>query len=473
MLDPASSHYDVLHRWIKEGVKPDAEPIAARPNAIEVLPKEIDLDLPGRTQRLVVIARYPDGTTRDVTREAASARTTRRSPRSPTTTKSPASAGARPPSSCAYEGNYGVANVSVMGDRTGFAFAPMPEHNFIDRHVNAKLAKRKILPSGECTDAEFLRRAYLDLVGIPTAARAKAFVEDNRPSREKRTRLVDELIGSRDFVAYWSNKWADLLQNNSKTLGDDGVWVFREWIRQSVAQNKPYDAFARELLTAQGSNFANPAVNYFRTLKDKDDARALTTNKITEDVSQTFLGVRFNCNKCHDHPFERWTQKQYYEFGAYFARVAFKPGGRPGEEVVYTNYNGGEVTHPKTNLVMAPKVPYGQEPDVSGARVRQDAFAQWMTSSDNPLFARSYVNRVWSYFFGRGIIDPVDDIREQPAGQSRTARRGSPPTSSRTASTRASSCERSPPRAPTRQASRRTSGTRTTRSTSATPCPAG
>jgi hypothetical protein len=132
---------------------------------------------------------------------------------------------------------------------------------------------------------------------------------------------------------------------------------------------------------------------------------------MTEDVSQTFLGVRFNCNKCHDHPFEKWTQAQYYQFGAFFARVAFKPGRERGEEVVYTDYKGGEVKHPKTDTAVEPVVPYGEEPDLAHARFRQEAFARWLTSKDNPLFARSFANRCWSYFFGRGIIDPVDDIR--------------------------------------------------------------
>jgi hypothetical protein len=228
-------------------------------------------------------------------------------------------------------------------------------------------------------------------------------VEDSQPSREKRQQLVDQLLGGKEFVDFWSNKWADLLQCNSKTLGEKGVWVFREWIREAVAQNMPYDQFARTLVTAEGSSLTNPPVNYMRTLRE--------TGKITEDVSQTFLGVRFNCNKCHDHPFERWTQDQYYQFGAFFARVAFKPGQRPGEEIVFDNFRGGEVMHPKTAKVVEPKVPYGDNPDWKEARVREEAFANWMASPSNPLFAKSYANRVWSYFFGRGIIDPVDDIR--------------------------------------------------------------
>ena len=403
VLEVGSRRYNIILQWIKEGAKYEPDAGTARPASLEVLPRDVALDLPGRTQRLIVLAHYPDGSVRDVTREAVL------SSNSVDTAaiKGNQITGLRRGEAAIlirYEGNYGVANVSIMGDRTGFAFASMPEYNFVDHHVNAKLEKMKILPSDECTDAEFIRRIYLDLTGLaPSAEQARAFVEDSTPSPEKRQKLVDQLLGSKDFVDFWSNKWADLLQCNSKTLGEKGVWVFREWIREAVAQNMPYDQFARTLVTAEGSSLTNPPVNYMRTLRE--------TGKITEDVSQTFLGIRFNCNKCHDHPFERWTMDQYYQFGAFFARVSFKQGSHPGEEIVYDNFNGGEVTHPKTSKVVEPLVPYGKNPDWRGARVREDAFASWMASKDNPFFAKSYANRVWSYFFGRGIIDPVDDIR--------------------------------------------------------------
>ena len=398
-----SRQYKLIYQWIREGANFDPQPSTARPTQLQVLPADVALDLPGRTQQLIVIAKYPDGTTRDVTREAI---LTSNSVEVAKITGSQITGLRRGEAAILvrYEGNYGVVNISVMGDRTGYAFSPMPEYNFIDHHINAKLEKAKTLASDECTDDEFMRRIYLDLTGVvPTSDVARAFYDDPTPSQEKRHKLVNELMSTRDYVAFWSNRWADLLQCNSKALGEKGVWVFREWIRQSIAQNKPYDKFVNELITAQGSSFTNPAVNYYRALRD--------TGKITEDVSQTFLGVRFNCNKCHDHPFERWTQDQYYQFGAFFSRVAFKPGRQPGEEIVYANYNGGEVMHPRTGATMTPTVPFGAEPDVAHARVREDAFAAWLTSKDNPLFARSYVNRVWSYFFGRGIIDPVDDIR--------------------------------------------------------------
>ncbi|MCI0537360.1 MAG: DUF1549 and DUF1553 domain-containing protein, partial [Verrucomicrobiales bacterium] len=232
----------------------------------------------------------------------------------------------------------------------------------------------------------------------------------------KREKLIDELIGSKDYVEFWANKWADLLQCNSESLGRKSVWAYRDWIRKSIAANKPYDRFVREVLLASGSSWQNPAVNYYRVLREP--------GKIVEDVSQTFLGTRFNCNKCHDHPFEKWTQSQYYESAAYFAQVAIKPGpvGRERiavgenysvteEEVVYRNYDGGEVKHLKTGMAVKPRVAFGQTRPFAEDEDARTAFVDWLTAKENPLFAKSAANRIWSYFFGRGIIDPVDDIR--------------------------------------------------------------
>jgi hypothetical protein len=411
VFDVGSRHYNVIRDWIAEGTTPEPDAKTAKPVKLEVTPAAVDLDLPGRAQRLMVVARYADGSTRDVTRDAILSASNIEAVK----VDGAKITGLRRGEAAIlvrYEGNYAAVGVSVMGDRTGFAFAPTPVYNYIDEHVNAKLAQRKVLPSDECTDGEYLRRVYLDLIGLPpTADVARAFLANPSPSQEKRRQLVDRLLGSKDYVAFWSNRWADLLQCNQKALGEKAVWAYREWIRESIAQNKRYDQFAYELITAQGSSLSNPAVNYLRALKDKDDKGVATPNKMTEDVSQTFLGVRFNCNKCHDHPFEKWTQRQYYEFGAFFARVAFKPGQRTGEEIVYADFRGGENVYPKTEQPLPPHVPYGQQPDVEQARARPDAFARWMTSSENPLFAKSFANRTWSYFFGVGIIDPVDDIR--------------------------------------------------------------
>ena len=410
-LSPGSRQYEAIVQWIREGVHEEPDLATARPNQLEVLPSHVDLDLPGRSQRLVVIAKYPDGTSRDVTRDAVITS----SKDEVAKVAGPVLTGIRRGEAAVlvrYEGNYAAVNVSVMGDRAGFAWSPQAEFNFIDKHVNTKLLKRKTLPAEECTDAEFVRRAYVDVTGlIPTSAQARAFLEDTTPSRQKRESLAAKLIGGKEYVDNWSNKWADLLQCNTKALGPEAVWAFREWIREEIAQNKPYDQFVYEIVTAQGSSLTHPAVNFYRALRDKDDNGKATPNKMGEDITQTFLGVRFNCNKCHDHPFERWTQKQYYEFGAFFARVNFKAGPHAGEEIVFADYRGGENLQPKTQAIAAPHVPYGKQPDVDSAHYRQEAFGRWLTAKENPLFARSFVNRTWSYYFGIGIIDPADDIR--------------------------------------------------------------
>lgn len=403
VIKPGSREFKLLRDWIAQGAKTEAVK-GARAVSVEILPGDVEMDLPGREQQMLVIAKYTDGTTRDVTRDAHFS----------VSNIEVAKAGAdgvikglrrgEAAILVRFEGIYATKLLTIMGDRTGYQWADVAENNFIDQHVNAKLRRMKIIPSELCTDAEFLRRASLDLTGLPPKAeRVRAFLSDTTPSKQKREKLIDELIGSPDYVKAWANKWADLLQCNSENLGQKGVWVYRQWIAKCIADNMPYDKFVRAVLLAEGSTYQNPAANYFRVLKEP--------GKITEDVSQTFLGVRFNCNKCHDHPFEKWTQNQYYEFGAHFARVAFKKGTMPGEEVVYRNYNGGEVKHLKTDMVVAPKVPFGSEREMKADEDRRDPFVDWLTSKENPLFAKSMANRAWSYFFGKGIIDPVDDIR--------------------------------------------------------------
>lgn len=401
VLPKGSEYYNLIRQWIAEGTK--SQPLSARANSLEVIPEVINLDLPGRSQQVLVIAHYADGTKRDVTREAI---ITSNNIEAIALKENNVIALRRGEGAVLirYEGNYATRPVFIMGDRTGYAFEQRPVYNYIDSLIDAKLKKMKISPSPLCSDADFIRRVSLDLTGQPaTEERVKAFLAEPSESRIKREHLVDELLASDAFVDRWTNKFADLLQCNSKTLGSKAMWMFHNWIHEQVAANRPYDQFARDILLAQGSSYTSPQVNYYRTLRD--------VGKITEDVSQTFLGVRFNCNKCHDHPFEKWTQTQYYEFGAYFARVAFKRGHLPGEEIVYNNYAGGEVHHLKTDMVMTPHVPYGSAEDTAKVPDRRIAFVDWLVSPDNPYFAESMANRMWSYFFGRGIIDPVDDIR--------------------------------------------------------------
>jgi Protein of unknown function (DUF1553)/Protein of unknown function (DUF1549) len=417
-IRPGSRYHGLLRQWIAEGAA--FEPVAvARATNITILPETVEIDLAGRRQQFLVIASYPDGTTRDVTREAI---LTSNNDEIATVKGSTLYAMRRGEMAVLvrYEGLYASREAVIMGDRSGFAFAPMPENNYVDKFINAKLQRMKINPSDLCTDAEFIRRVYLDLTGQPPAPeKVREFLADTTETKRKREALIDALLASPAAADFWANKYADLLQCNSENLGKKGVWVFRNWIRDQFAANRPYDQFVRDLVLAKGSTFETPAGNYLRALRDP--------GKMTEDVSQTFLGVRFNCNKCHDHPFERWTQNQYYEFGAYFAQVAFKKGtlGRDhfisagntyaedqvSETIVYQNYDGGEMRHLKNDKVMAPKPPFGKARDIAAGEDRRAALADWLVSTDNMYFAKSAVNRFWSYFFGRGIIEPVDDIR--------------------------------------------------------------
>jgi hypothetical protein len=410
-----SREYNLLRDWIREGA-PREDVAVGRAKSLEILPVDINLALPGMSQRMVVLAKYADGSVRDVTRDAVLSSNNGDVAQVKDGVVSSVRRG-EAAILIRYEGNYSAREVTVMGDRSGFEWVEAPEYNYIDRHVYAKLKKVKALPSDLCTDAEFIRRVSLDITGLPPRAdQVRAFLADATDTRVKREKLVDALLASKDYVEFWANRWADLLQCSSESLGQKAVWQYKDWIRAAIRENKPYDQFVREVLLAEGNAYKNPAVNYYRVLREP--------GKIAEDVSQTFLGVRFNCNKCHDHPFERWTQNQYYEFAAYFSRVAIKRGFMDrevvkdegsgteriiSEEVVYRKHDG-EVTHPKSGKAMTPHAPFGtaKAADEDDRRV---AFVEWLTSKENPIFAKSMANRTWSYFFGRGIIDPVDDIR--------------------------------------------------------------
>jgi len=393
--------YELLRQWIADGVALDLD--SPRVTSIEIRPQDPQLPLPGMRQQMAVVATYSDGTVRDVTAEAfvetslAEVVEVDKQGTATAIRRGEAALLAR------YEGRYAATTVTVMGDRTGFVWQEMPEYNFIDTLVYDKLERVKIEPSEICTDAEFLRRVYLDLTGLaPEPAEIRAFLADPSPLQAKRDAVIDRLIGSPQFVAHWSNKWADLLQVNRTFLTEKGAWALRDWIRRAVAANTPYDEFAKTVLTASGSTFENPAASYMRVLREPDLAM--------ENSTQLFLGVRFNCNKCHDHPFERWTQNQYYDLAAYFVQVGRKPGLVPGDEVIY-NAQGGEVNHPRTGEPVAPHFPYEHADVAPDGLPRREQFAYWATSKENPYFATSYVNRIFSYLLGVGIIEPVDDIR--------------------------------------------------------------
>jgi hypothetical protein len=420
LMKPGEPNYELLRAWIAAGVKPDLN--APRVTKVDVLPKNPSVPLPKMTQQMVVHATFADGSVRDVTAEAfvesGNIEVIEAS-------KDPTKSGlvtmlrrGEAPVLVRYQGAYAATTLTVMGDRTGFAWEQPPTNNYIDEHVYKKLALVKTAAGQLCDDAEFVRRVSLDLTGLPPSMEAvQAFVDDPRESRIKRDELVDKLVGNPDYVEHWTNKWADLLQVNRKFLGEEGSVAFRNWIRGAVATNLRYDELVRTILTASGSNQSNPAASYFKTLR--------TPQETMENTTQLFLAVRFNCNKCHDHPFERWTQGQYYHLSAYFAQVARKKDPAAGDkkiggsavegatdlfEIIY-DAAGGEVKHDGTGQVAAPQFPYEHGDKAADAATRRQQLAHWVTSKENQYFAKSYVNRLWGYLLGVGLIEPIDDIR--------------------------------------------------------------
>ncbi|HVS36143.1 MAG TPA: DUF1553 domain-containing protein [Gemmataceae bacterium] len=416
VMQPGEPYYELLRMWIAQGVKLDLNsPRVAR---IEVFPKGAVVPLPGMKQQFAVYATFTDGKVRDVTSEAflessnTEVLTVTRQATGTAVRRGESTILAR------YEGAYSASQIVVMGDRSGYAWKDVEAYNYADALVYDKLRLIKEQPSGVCTDAEFIRRVYLDLTGLaPQPNDVRAFLADGRPQRVKRDELVDRLIGSPEYVEYWTNKWADLLDVNRKFLGEQGAEKYREWIRKAVAGNMPYDQFAHAILTASGSNMDDPPASYYKILREPDAAM--------ENTTQLFLAVRFNCNKCHDHPFERWTQTQYYDLAAYFAQVdrledphfkGQKVGGTDVESAkplveIIADKKDGDVKNTRTGLVAKPTFPFPVDDPAPPNATRREQLAHWVTSRENPYFAKSYVNRLWSYLLGVGIIEPVDDIR--------------------------------------------------------------
>jgi len=401
LMKPGEPNYELLRDWIASGVPLDLD--KPRVAKIEVFPKEPTIPLPGMKQQMIVLATYSDGRVRDVTAEAFVESSLSEVAEVDKTCLATAVRRGEAAMLARYEGAYAAVTLTVMGDRSGFEWKQPLENNFIDELVDQKLKKRKILPSDPASDADFLRRIYLDLTGVtPSPETVRAFLADTRDARLKRDEVIDRLVGSTDYVEHWTNKWADLLQVNRKFLSEKGAWALRNWINKAVAANVPYDQFVYTVLTAGGSTFENPPAAYLRTLREPDAAM--------ENSTQLFLGVRFNCNKCHDHPFERWTQDQYYKLSAFFAQVGRKAGDKPEEEVIYDT-TVGEVMHPTSGKAVAPSFPYSHADLAAQDVSRREQFARWVTSRENQYFAKSFVNRMWAYLLGIGLIEPIDDIR--------------------------------------------------------------
>lgn len=406
-IDRKSEAYLKLLTWIKQGV-PFAIEGEPKLDTVSVEPREQSYKK-GAAQKLKVTARYSNGTTRDVTN--LTDYLSQDKEMAVVDEHGQVKVGAISGEGVIvvrYMGLVDVARITVPADKIlpPELYAKLPVNNEIDRLVHERHQKLGILPSETCSDEEFLRRASIDLIGkLPTVEMAKKFLADSRA--DKRARLVDDLLEQPNYADHWAVKWGDLIRPNPSRVGVKPVYLLDTWLRDSFRQNKPYNTMVRELLTAQGSTHDYGPVAVFRDKREPVDASSF--------VSQIFLGVRLDCAKCHHHPSEKWTQEDYYQLAAFFGQMKRKGQGISAPisgEPEYWWYGGkGEVTHPITDAVMTPKPPDGPEmPYVEGQDPRV-ALTDWMAGSENPFFAKAIVNRIWSDFLGRGIVDPVDDIR--------------------------------------------------------------
>ena len=395
-----SDMYGTLLRWIEAGAPADSGEVP-KLTSVEILPPSSVLDGKGETQKLTVWARYSDGTDRDVTSLAYYL-----SSNDTAATVSPegvVTAGDRGEAfiTARFETRTIRTQFIVLPKGLQFTFPGVSEDNPIDKLIDQKLRKLRVAPSEAASDEVFLRRVTIDIIGLlPTVEEYRKFMSRTEPN--KRALLIDELLSRKEFVELWVLKFAELLQiRSSDQVSYKAMLRYYDWLTAKIAGNVPMDQMVRELLSAKGGTFENPATNYYQNETD--------TLKVAENVAQVFMGMRIQCGQCHNHPFDRWTQNDYYGFAAFFSQVGRKQGEDPRETIVF-NRGEGEVTHPVGGRVMAPKFLGGEEPDVKG-KDRREVLAEWLASPRNPYFATNLANMVWAHFFGKGINDPVDDVR--------------------------------------------------------------
>jgi len=398
-----SESYDRIYRWLNAGVPMDDLTKLAKPISLEVLPKQLLLEAPDQKFRITVRAHYADGTDRDVTSMAlflssndGSAKIDKEGVIT-TGQRGEAFVMAR------YATFTTGAQVIVIPKGLQYTKPKIEEWNYVDTLVNAKLDKMRMLPSGICDDETFLRRAYIDITGtLPTPEEVTKFEADK--NEKKRAAKVDELLERKEFVDIWALKWSELLQvrtDNNNQGSYKAVLSYYTWIRERLAKNIPINEVARELIAASGSNFENPAANYYQLETDP--------LKLAEDTAQAFFGTRIQCSQCHNHPFDRWTMADYRGFVAFFTQVGRKNGEDPREKIIF-NSGGGESKHPVTGETVPPRFLGEDAPDTKG-KDRRQILADWVASPKNPFFPQHIANLVWAQYMGRGIVEPVDDAR--------------------------------------------------------------
>ena len=400
-IDQDDAIFKTLHDWIATGAADD-EQTAPELEEILVLPRDMVLVGKDAGMQLLVSARYADGTDRDVTDlalwsssnsataeidEAGHVRSARRGE---------AVLMAR------FGGKAAIAQALVHEDDSPFTW---PEHlradNVVDEHIYGKLQRARTLPADLCSDSTFLRRVYLDLLGVlPTPEEARAFLADN--STDKRDQLVDRLLERPEFAAVQAMNWAEVLQIDANTMGRKGATLLGQWLREAFEQKRPFDEVVRELLTSEGATYRNPPANFHMISRQP--------HLLGERAAQVLLGVRLQCAQCHDHPFERWTMDDYFGFAAFFGQIGRKQALDPDEWIVWGR-RSGVVRNPRDNSVAEPLLLGGGLAKVASGQDRRSVLADWLVAPENPFFARNVANRVFARMFGRGLVEPVDDVR--------------------------------------------------------------
>jgi hypothetical protein len=401
-FNETDEEYGTLLRWLEAGVPSDPANVI-KPVSMEILPRQAVIEGEGATQRMTVTATYSDGSKRDVTRLCLFLSNNDSSAKiDPNGVVTAAQRGEA--FVMARFATFTVGSqVIVIPKGLKYEWSNVPENNYIDTLVFNKHKKLRLIPSGICSDEVFLRRAFLDVVGLlPTRAECERFIPDTDP--KKRDKLIDELLRRKEFVELWVMKFSELLRirsDGNQRMSYKATLLYFNWLNQKLADNVPMNEIVRDLLSSSGGTFNNPASNFYQVEQE--------TLKISENVAQVFMGMRLQCAQCHNHPFDRWTMDDYYSFAAFFSQIGRKNAEDPRERIIF-NSGSGEVKHPVGGREMPPKFLGAEMADVKG-KDRRKVLADWLASSKNEYFARNLVNMVWAHFLGRGIIDPVDDVR--------------------------------------------------------------
>ena len=405
-IEPESHDYRVLAAWLSQGAK-GPSPADASLTKLEVLPARSVLGI-GNSQSLLVRATYSDGRTDDVTRWAkftSADETVAAVDDKGTISVIGSGEGAV---TVWFSSQIVMARVTVPFENAvdGHAYASAPRRNFIDDFVIAQLEELRLPPSRRTTDEEFVRRVHLDTIGVlPSAEEVKTFVAGTDPG--KRDALIDRLLARKEFIDYWTYRFSDIFLINGKVLRPEAVKSYYQWLRGKLAANASWAEIAREVVTAKGDSNVNGATNFYAVHQDPET--------MAENISQSFLGLSINCARCHNHPLEKWTNDQYYAFANLFSRVRAKGWGgdsRNGDglRTVYVE-SRGDLIQPRTGKPQAPAPLDGAVLDAASSQDRREALADWLTAKENTLFSRAITNRVWAAYLGRGLVDPVDDLR--------------------------------------------------------------